>query len=98
MSHQLSKAAAIVGAAEANEIGYPEEPRSSLQLHIEAIKNVSDLTGIPISDIQGVFSRPGRQSWLSIWGCIQSTSIQQQWAAAHLRFTFIMHCAPSMPG
>ncbi len=56
MSHQLSKAAAIVGAAEANEIGYPEEPRSSLQLHIEAIKNVSDLTGIPISDIQGVFS------------------------------------------
>ena len=56
MSHQLSKAAAIVGAAEANEIGYPEEPRSSLRLHIEAIKNVSDYTGIPISDIQGVFS------------------------------------------
>ncbi len=52
----LSKAAAIVGAAESNEIGYPEEPRTALQLHIEAIKNVSDQTGIPISDIEGVFS------------------------------------------
>ncbi len=52
----LSKAAAIVGAAEANEIGYPEEPRTSLQLHIEAIKNVSEQTGIPISAIDGVFS------------------------------------------
>ncbi|MBT4163121.1 MAG: thiolase [Gammaproteobacteria bacterium] len=52
----ISKAAAIVGAAEANEIGYPDEPRTSLQLHIEAIKNVSDYTGIPISAIEGVFS------------------------------------------
>ena len=56
---ELSKAAAIVGAAESNEIGYPEErgPKvSSLEHHIQAIKNVSDYTGIPISDIQGVFS------------------------------------------
>ena len=53
---RLSRAAAIVGAAEANEIGYPEEPRSSLQLHIEAIKNVSNQTGIPISAIDGIFS------------------------------------------
>ena len=52
----LSKAAAIVGAAEAIEIGYLEEPITSLQLHIEAIKAVSDQTGIPISDIEGVFS------------------------------------------
>ena len=52
----LSKAAAIVGAAESNHIGYLEEPVTSLQLHIEAIKNVSDQTGIPIADIQGVFS------------------------------------------
>ncbi len=52
----ISRAAAIVGAAEANEIGYPEEPKTSLQLHIEAIKNVSDQTGIPISEIDGVFS------------------------------------------
>ena len=52
----VSKAAALVGAAEANEIGYPDEPRTSLQLHIEAIRNVSDYTGIPIADIDGVFS------------------------------------------
>jgi acetyl-CoA acetyltransferase len=52
----LSKAAAIVGAAEAVEIGYPEEPITSLQLHIEAIKAVSEQTGIPISSIDGIFS------------------------------------------
>ncbi len=56
MSANVSKAAAIVGAAEAKEIGYPEEAKTSLQLHIEAIKAVSDQTGIPISDIDGVFS------------------------------------------
>ena len=56
---ELSRAAAIVGAAESNEIGYPEErgPKvTSLQHHIEAIKNVSNYTGIPISDIDGIFS------------------------------------------
>ena len=56
MPGALSKAAAIVGAAEANEIGYPETPKTSLQLHIEAIKNVSDQTRIPISRIDGIFS------------------------------------------
>ena len=57
-----SMAAAIVGAAEAKEIGYPETPKTSLQLHIEAIKNVSDQTGIPISQIDGVFGA-GRAPW-----------------------------------
>ena len=52
----ISRAAAIVGAAESNEIGYPEEAKTSLQHHIEAIKNVSDQTGIPISRIDGIFS------------------------------------------
>ncbi|HEY7294839.1 MAG TPA: thiolase, partial [Dehalococcoidia bacterium] len=56
MPGELSRAAALVGAAEANEIGYPETPKTSLQLHIEAIKNVSDQTGIPISRIDGIFS------------------------------------------
>ncbi len=56
MPGPLYKAAAIVGAAEANEIGFLEEPKSSLQLHIEAIKNVSEQTGIPISKIDEVFS------------------------------------------
>ncbi len=56
MPAAISKAAAIVGAAEANEIGYSKTPKTSLQLHIEAIKNVSEQTGIPISRIDGVFS------------------------------------------
>ena len=59
MAANLKNAAAIVGAAESNEIGYPEErgPKvTSLQHHLEAIKNVSNQTGIPISDIDGIFS------------------------------------------
>ena len=56
MPGQLYKAAAIVGAAEANEIGFLKEPVTALQLHIEAIKNLSDQTGVPISKIDGVFS------------------------------------------
>ena len=56
----LSNAAAMVGAAEADVIGYREEltgeKATSLQLHIEAINNVCTQTGIPISAIQGVFS------------------------------------------
>ena len=55
MTSALSGAAAIVGAAEADEIGFLEEPKSSLQLHIEAIKNVSEQTGIPLS-VDGIFS------------------------------------------
>lgn len=56
MPGPLYKAAAIVGAAEADEIGFLEEPITSLELHIQAIKNLSDQTGIPISKIEGVFS------------------------------------------
>ena len=56
MPGELSKAAAIVGAAEAKEIGYPPSVKTSLQLHIEAIKAVSDQTGIPIARIDGIFT------------------------------------------
>jgi acetyl-CoA acetyltransferase len=56
MPGELYKAAAIVGAAESREIGYPEEIKSNLQLHVEAIKAVSEQTGIPISMIDGIFS------------------------------------------
>ena len=51
-----SMQAAIVGAAEADEIGYLSEPKSNMRLHIEAIKNVTQQTGIPISRIEGIFS------------------------------------------
>ncbi len=59
VAHSLSRTAAIVGAAESNEIGFTPERGlriTSLQHHIEAIKNVCDYTGIPISDIDGIFS------------------------------------------
>ena len=56
MASPLYKAAAIVGAAEADDIGFLETPKSSLQLHVEAIKNVSEQTGIPLSRIDGIFS------------------------------------------
>ena len=56
MAGDISCAAAIVGAAEANEIGFLEEPVTALQLHIEAIKNLSEQTGVPIAKIDGVFS------------------------------------------
>ena len=50
-----SMQAAIVGAAEADEIGYLSAPKSNMRLHIEAIYNVSKQTGIPISRIEGIF-------------------------------------------
>ncbi|MBV1878714.1 MAG: hypothetical protein KUG79_13820 [Pseudomonadales bacterium] len=56
MPGKLFKSAAIVGAAEADEIGFLKQPKTSLQLHIEAISNVCEQTGIPISAIEGVFS------------------------------------------
>ena len=56
MPGQLYKSAAIVGAAEANEIGFLKTPVTSLQLHIEAIKNLSEQTGVPIAKIDGVLA------------------------------------------
>ncbi|HAR31164.1 MAG TPA: thiolase, partial [Gammaproteobacteria bacterium] len=56
MPGTLYKAAAIVGAAESDQIGFLDTPVTSLQLHIEAIRNVCAETGIPIASIDGVFS------------------------------------------
>jgi acetyl-CoA acetyltransferase len=64
MPSDLYKAAAIVGAAESDEIGYMSEPKSNMRLHIEAIHNVSEQTGIPISQIDGVFA-PGVASQIA---------------------------------
>ena len=99
MAANLKNAAAIVGAAESNEIGYPEERGSkvtSLQHHIEAIKNVSDLTGIPISDIEGVFStgwsqqlaehlgiRPHYLDTTTVGGCSFQIHVHHALAAIH---------------
>ena len=96
MPGELSKAAAIVGAAEANEIGYPETPRTAIQLHMEAIKNVSNQTGIPISMIDGVFSagwssqiaehlglHPNYIDTTSVGGCSFEMHVHHALAAIH---------------
>ena len=51
-----SMAAAIVGAAESNKIGYIEEGTTATLLHLEAIANVCKQTGIKPSEIDGIFS------------------------------------------
>jgi acetyl-CoA acetyltransferase len=96
MPGELSRAAAIVGAAEANEIGYPETPKTAMQLHIEAIKNVSEQTGIPISQIDGVFSagfssaiaehlglHPSYIDTTSVGGCSFEMHVHHALAAIH---------------
>ena len=99
-SPNLSNAAAIVGAAEADVIGYREEltgdKATSLQLHIEAIKNVSQQTGIPIADIQGIFSagwsgelaehlglKPRYLDTTSVGGCSFQIHVHHAMAAIH---------------
>ncbi len=96
MPSELSCAAAIVGAAEANEIGFLDEPATSLQLHIEAIKNLSDQTGVPISRIDGVFSagwsselcehlglRPKYIDTTAVGGCSFEMHVHHALAAIH---------------
>jgi|TARA_B110001454_G_scaffold212121_2_gene228559 acetyl-CoA acetyltransferase len=53
-----SMAAAIVGAAESDEIGFAlsEKGTTNTMLHIEAISNVCKQVGISPSEIEGVFS------------------------------------------
>ncbi len=96
MPGQLYKAAAIVGAAEANEIGFLQTPITSLQLHIEAIKNLSEQTGIPIAKIDGVFStgwstelcehlgiRPKYIDTTAVGGCSFEMHVHHAMAAIH---------------
>ena len=100
MAANLKNVAAIVGAAESNVIGYPLEligkRVTSLQHHIEAIKNVSEQTGIPIADIQGVFSagwsgelaehlgiRPRYLDTTAVGGCSFQIHVHHALAAIH---------------
>ena len=98
MPGPLYKAAAIVGAAEANEIGFLKEPKSSLQLHIEAIKSVSEQTGIPISKSMGCSRRGGRANSASIWAFTRATSTPRPAAAVRLRCTCTTRWPPFSAG
>ncbi len=96
MPGPLYKAAAIVGAAEANEIGFLKTPITALQLHIEAIKNLSEQTGVAISRIEGVFStgwstelcehlgiKPKYIDTTSVGGCSFEMHVHHAMAAIH---------------
>jgi acetyl-CoA acetyltransferase len=96
MPGELSRAAAIIGAAEADWIGYPAEPKTAMQLHISAIKNVSKQTGIPISMIDGIFSagfssaiaehlglHPAYIDTTSVGGCSFEMHVHHALAAIH---------------
>ena len=96
MPGALSRAAAIVGAAEADWIGYPETPKTAMQLHMSAIKNVSKQTGIPISMIDGIFSagfssaiaehlglHPAYIHTTSVGGCSFEMHVHHALAAIH---------------
>ncbi|MBJ36999.1 MAG: thiolase [Gammaproteobacteria bacterium] len=96
MGHPLSKAAAIAGAAEADEIGYPDEPKTALELHISAIRNVCEQTGVPIRDIEGIFSvgasseiaehlglRPKYIDTTSVGGCSFEIHVHHAMCAIH---------------
>ncbi len=56
MPSNPSMSAAIVGAAEADQIGYLDSPKTAMMMHIEAIRNVTRQTGIKVSQIEAVFS------------------------------------------
>ncbi len=56
MATNPSMSAAIVAAAESNQIGYIADGTTSLMLHIEAIRNVCDAAGVEPSEIDGIFA------------------------------------------
>ena len=58
MPNNPSRAAAIVGAGEADKIGYVPE-KTSLMLHAEAIRNAAADAGIQIKDVEAVFAAGG---------------------------------------
>src|SRR3972149_9971144 len=62
----LFKKVAIAGADECDEIGIVPH-KSTLQMHAEAARNALDDAGIPLSDVDGVFtSGPGWSPTLQV--------------------------------
>ena len=96
MPSNPSKAAAIVAAAESDQIGYLDEPKTGMMLHVEAIRNVCAQAGIPISAIEGIAS-PGMAGgiaeylgldpkWIDttqIGGCSFQVQLHHMLAAIH---------------
>ena len=96
MPSNPSRAAAIVAAAEADEIGYLSEPKTGTMLHVEAIRNVARMAGVSIGDIEAIAS-PGQATaiaeyvgidpkWIDttqVGGCSYQIHVGHMLAAIH---------------
>ncbi|MSQ29542.1 MAG: thiolase [Dehalococcoidia bacterium] len=70
MPSNPSKAAAIVAAAEADEIGYLKSPKTDIMLGIEAISNVCREAGISPQEIQGIANPGGANVYAEYLGIV----------------------------
>ncbi|MDO9443853.1 MAG: thiolase [Dehalococcoidia bacterium] len=70
MPSNPSKAAAIVAAAEADEIGYLANPKTDMMLGIEAIHNACREAGITTKDIEGIANPGGANSYAEYLGIV----------------------------
>ena len=66
----ISRAAAIVGAAESDELGYLENRKSDLQLLVEAASNALDDAGLKKSDVDAIFSSGNTMGFAEHMGII----------------------------
>ena len=80
----ISRAAAIVGAAESDEMGYLENRKSDLQLHVEASYNALEDAGLKKSDVDAIFSSGNTLGWRSTWAYTQGSPTARPWAAPPL--------------
>ena len=70
MANNPSKEAAIVAAAEADQIGYLESPKTDMMLGVEAIYNVCREAGISTKDIEGIANPGGANSYAEYLGIV----------------------------
>ena len=66
----ISRAAAIVGAAESDELGYLENRKSDLQLLVEAASNALDDAGLKKGDVDAIFSSGNTMGFAEHMGII----------------------------
>src|SRR5688572_22093573 len=70
MANNPSKEAAIVAAAEADEIGYLESPKTDMMLGVEAIYNVCREAGISTKEIEGIANPGGANAYAEYLGIV----------------------------
>jgi acetyl-CoA acetyltransferase len=70
MANNPSKQAAIVAAAEADQIGYLESPKTDMMLGVEAIYNVCREAGISTKDIEGIANPGGANAYAEYLGIV----------------------------